>query len=150
MKKIILQILFGITVGIFIGFTTALTFSFIYQSKYFSPSAPHFITFFSSNIMATAISAILWSFMGILFSLSSMIFEKENWSITRQTITHLIVSYLGFTPLAILAGWFPLTVLWLISYTIIFLIIYLIIWSISMLTAKKEIEELNQLISNKK
>ncbi|KEP86965.1 membrane protein [Oenococcus oeni IOEB_0501] len=150
MKKIISKILFGIPAGICIGFVIALTFSFVYQSQNFVPSAPRFVGHFSSNTLATAVSLIFWACMGIVFSISGMTFEKDEWSITRQTIVHFAITYIGFTPLAILAGWFPLNIFWMISYTLIYLIVYVIIWFVSMLIAKEKIEELNKIIKNNK
>ncbi|MCE6034469.1 DUF3021 domain-containing protein [Levilactobacillus brevis] len=150
MKKIMNRSLFGISTGVSIGFVIALTFSFIYQSHNFVPSAPNFIAYFSSNTMATAFSTILWAGMGLVFSLSNMIFERDQWSITRQTFVHFGITYVCFTPLAILAGWFPLNAFWLIGYTIIYLLIYVSIWSASMLIAKKKVQELNRLIQKRK
>ncbi|MCP9311975.1 DUF3021 domain-containing protein [Liquorilactobacillus satsumensis] len=149
MKKIIKYTLVGIPTGVFIGFMIALIFSFIYRTNNFVPSAPTFVSYFSSNTMATAVSALLWAGMGTVFSVSSLIFEKERWSVTRQTTIHFCVSYVGFTPLAILAGWFPLNAAWLGGYTLIFSGVYLIMWCVFMLAAKNAIFELNQLVAQK-
>ncbi|MCF7523552.1 DUF3021 domain-containing protein [Levilactobacillus brevis] len=75
--------------------------------------------------------------IGLLFGLTSLIFFNEDWSIARQTIWHFGLSYLGFTPLAILAGWFPLNVTWLLLYTLIFIGIYLVIWTYSIFAPAK-------------
>lgn len=150
MKKILNLSLSGVSLGICIGFLFALSFSLSYQTSYFMPSTPEFVNHFSSNTLATAASALLWACMGILSSVSPLVFRIEKWSITRQTIVHFVITFVFFTPLAILAGWFPLNIFWLISYTLIFLVIYVVMWLIFMRRAKREISDLNQLLFKRK
>lgn len=139
----------GVFLGLSIGFLCALCFSLIYHAPTFMPSSPAFVTRFSSNTMATLVAAGLWATIGLLFGLTSLIFLNEHWSIARQTIWHFGLSYLGFTPLAILAGWFPLNVTWLLLYTLIFVGIYLVIWTYSMLRARKTVRHLNDVLPHR-
>ncbi|MCT3573703.1 DUF3021 domain-containing protein [Levilactobacillus brevis] len=139
----------GVFLGLSIGFLCALCFSLIYLAPTFMPSSPAFVTRFSSNTMATLVAAGLWATIGLLFGLTSLIFLNEHWSIARQTIWHFGLSYLGFTPLAILAGWFPLNVTWLLLYTLIFVGIYLVIWTYSMLRARKTVRHLNDVLPHR-
>ena len=143
MKKIINYLLRGITIGITTGFLISLTFAFIYQSKDYAPSAPTFMSHFSSSTSATAVSALLWALIGCVFAISSLAFEVDRWSITKQTIVHFLITYVGFTPLAILCGWFPLNFFWLSFFTLIFVIVYFIIWLASMTTARHEVRAFN-------
>ena len=62
--------------------------------------------------------------------LGDFIFKYTDWGITKATIVHFITTYVGFLPLAILAGWFPLTINYLIIFTIIFIVVYTLIWII--------------------
>ncbi|QEA57857.1 DUF3021 domain-containing protein [Weissella sagaensis] len=149
MKKIINIILSGTIIGICIGFLIALTFSLIGQTSHFVPSAPTFVNHFSTNTMATAVSAILWSCTGILFRSASLIFTVDKWSITHQTILHFVITFIIFTPLAVLAGWFPLNISALITFTIIFVVTYIILWSNFMHKAQQEVKELNSLLKNR-
>ncbi|MGJ3846447.1 DUF3021 domain-containing protein [Levilactobacillus brevis] len=136
----------GAFLGLSIGFICALFFSLTNHATTFMPSSPDFVAHLSSNTMATLAAAGLWAAIGLLFSLTSLIFFNEHWSIARQTIWHLGLSYLGFTPLAILAGWFPLNVTWLLLYILIFVGIYLVIWTYSMLRARKTVQHLNDVL----
>ncbi|WP_311407436.1 DUF3021 domain-containing protein [Liquorilactobacillus uvarum] len=143
-RKILKIVISGIPVGITIGLLISLFFSYVYGLENYFPSAPRFIERFERPLNALAISIVLWALIGILFSVSSLIFEKENWSITRQTITHFLVTFGGFTPLAILSGWFPLQWGVFIFFTIIFIIIYIIMWLVSMTSARRDIEKINR------
>ncbi|CAH1856143.1 DUF3021 domain-containing protein [Convivina intestini] len=145
--KYVRMIRFGVITGVFIGFMSALLFSWLYQSDVFQPSSPKFVAHISDNLTAVTISAVIWALMGIVFSTAQMIFEVESWSITKQTVLHFITTYTGYTILAILAGWFPLNFWYLLQYSLIFVVVYIIIWSISMYIARRNVRELNQELS---
>ncbi|CAK1250595.1 hypothetical protein LMG30237_ALEAABJJ_01294 [Fructobacillus tropaeoli] len=142
--KILKKIVLGASVGINIGLLFAVSFSYAYQLPNLVASGPTFTNHFHRPLTALVCSIVLWALMGILFSLSDTIFQNDHLSITRRTIEHFSVTYVGFTILAILAGWFPLSLPWLAFYTLIYLLIYLIIWLISMAQAKKLVRELNE------
>ncbi len=55
-----------------------------------------------------------------------------------MTITHFIICYSLFLPLAILSGWFPINLPSFISFTVIYIIIYCLIWTVFMYSAKKK------------
>ncbi|KRL01106.1 DUF3021 domain-containing protein [Liquorilactobacillus capillatus] len=148
-KRIFIVAAAGVPQGITIGLLISLVFSYIYRLENYVPSAPYFTEMFKHPLNAIAVSIVLWALMGILFSTTSLIFTKENWSITRQTVTHFIVTFVGFVPLAILAGWFPLRWGVFIFFTIIFVIIYVFLWFISMLKAKHDIQKINRNIKKK-
>lgn len=145
-KKIIRYGCSGILSGIAIGFVIALCCNLAYQTTDFIPSSTTFSDHFPSITIATLISTILWALMGFLGGASALIFMQERWSITKQTVIHFIVMFGLFTPLAILAGWFPLNFLCLSLYTLVFVIVYAIIWYTSMLKAKKQISKINRAI----
>lgn len=128
MKKIFLMTIAGGLLGIAIGFLIALSFTFIYQVPNFTPSAPAFVAQFATSTIATAVSAGLWFLMGVVFTLGSLVYTFEHWSITKQTIVHFIITFGSFTPLAILVGQFPLNVFWLLGYTFVFIAIYSFNW----------------------
>ena len=76
--------------------------------------------------------AVIWSFIGLLFSLGKELFKKD-WSILKATICHYGLMILGFIPL-------PIFILQLILE---FNIVYLILWAILFYITKKKIEQIN-------
>lgn len=149
MKKIIKAGILGMPLGITIGLIIALIFSYLNHTDYLMASSPQFFTNFSSNLDGTTFSILLWALMGFVFSSSSLVFNIENWSITKQTVIHFITTFILFTILACLAGWFPLQATFFIYYFIEFLIIYLIVWTTTMAIEKKKINELNRLLNKR-
>lgn len=146
-KELFKRILFGIYIGTFIGLNMAIIFSYLSNTGQFYPAPVMFVNKFSNSLNATTASVILWSLIGIIFSTSSMIFEYTDWSITKMTIVHFCITYLGFTPLSIICGWVIPRLMPIVFFTIIFIFIYIIIWIIFMKKAKEDINIINKHIN---
>jgi hypothetical protein len=65
-----------------------------------------------------------------------------QYGITKATIVHFITTYVGFLPLAILAGWFPLTINYLIIFTIVNSVYVVLVF--------KELNNPNQCVNHNK
>lgn len=144
MRKYIFHIIYGISLGEFIGLAFSLFFSYVYKLNDYVPSAPTFTSRFSRPLNAVLASAIIWGVMGMVFSIGAMIFKVEAWSIRKRTIVNFIVYYCGFTPLAILAGWFPLTLTNWLFFTAIFVMAYLVMWSLNVYLVKQDLKKINK------
>ena len=119
MRKKIGMILRGMGLGIIIGMFFSLFFNYLFGLKEYAPSAPTFTSQFARPLDAVLVSVIL------------------------------LIYYLGYTPLACLAGWFPLNWKWLAFYTVIFIAAYILIWSVNSMLARREIAAINAKISSK-
>ncbi|WP_274706354.1 DUF3021 domain-containing protein [Fructilactobacillus myrtifloralis] len=139
----------GAVGGLFIGFWFAMLFSKLNGLNRLFPSNPDFISHFGSELTATAVAGVMWMAMGMVFSLSSLIFGIERWSITKQTVLNFIVTYVLFSTLAVVSEWFPLEFSYFANFTIIFIIIYVVIWTIEMRRARQTIAEINQKLTQK-
>lgn len=143
--KFIKKIFSGFCTGTTIGMAFSLFFSKWYGISYV-PSTPQFISHFNGLTNAVLMSVILWGLMGILWTLCGRIFKIKPWSLLKQTIVHFIVSYVGYTILAILCGWFPMN--WLFYYTIIFILAYVFFWIVVTAYEKHNIRKINQVLNN--
>ncbi|WDL92066.1 DUF3021 domain-containing protein [Bacillus sp. HNR-4] len=81
--------------------------------------------------------------VGLIFSFASFIFEREEWSILKQTMTHFIVLLGTFLPTAIWIGWVPNRFGPILVCIGSFIVIYFIIWLMMTLYWKRKIEKLN-------
>ncbi|EJS74892.1 DUF3021 domain-containing protein [Bacillus cereus] len=81
--------------------------------------------------------------IGLIFSFASFIFEKEEWSILKQTMIHFIVLLGTFLPTAIWIGWVPNRFGPIFVCIGSFTVIYFIIWFVMTLYWKRKIEKLN-------
>jgi len=144
MKKIVTCLGIGIVFGTFIGLILSVFASLVYSQTEYMPATPAFMSYFSNEIQAMLAAIALWSAIGSLFSLASLIYSETDWSVTKMTLVHFILTYLTFLPLATIAGWTSLKLGTLLEFTLTFLLIYVVIWLIAMLRVKKEIDELNK------
>lgn len=81
--------------------------------------------------------------VGLIFSFASFIFEKEEWSIVKQTSIHFIILLGTFLPTAIWIGWVPNRFGAILVCIGSFIMIYFIIWLVMTLYWKRKIEKLN-------
>ena len=95
------------------------------------------------------VSVILWALMGLVFGFGSFVFAIRQWSLLKKTIVSFIIYYIGFTPLAFLAGWFSLNIVNFMIFTGLFILIYVTIWFIRSYQVIREIREINNKIKKK-
>lgn len=143
-KNILLQLFNGFKSGVFIGLMLSIFFSFMYSDDVFSPMPPPFIEKFPSELRAFIVSVLLWGLIGVLFTMTNFIFTSTDWSITKMTISHALISYVLFLPIALYLNWINLTLMNILSFTMIYVVIYIFLWSISMMKVKKEITKINE------
>lgn len=84
--------------------------------------------------------------LGIVFALSSLVFEKEEWDILKQTTIHFFILLISYVPVAVWIGWVPKHVVPIIICIGIFIIVYFIIWFIMTMYWKRKIAELNSVL----
>ena len=92
------------------------------------------------------INLVVANAMGIIFSVASFVFEKEEWSLLKQTIIHFIILLGTFLPAAVWIGWVPNYAGSIFICVGSFVIIYFIIWFAMTMYWKKKIEGLNNQI----
>lgn len=81
--------------------------------------------------------------VGLIFSFASFVFEKEEWSILKQTTIHFIILLGTFLPIAIWIGWVPNHLVPILICIGSFIVVYFIIWLTMTIYWKKKIEDLN-------
>lgn len=81
--------------------------------------------------------------VGLIFSLASFVFEKEEWSILKQTMIHFIILLGTFLPIAIWIGWVPNHLVPILICIGSFIVVYFMIWLTMTIYWKKKIEDLN-------
>ena len=150
MKK---QVFHDATTGILIGLILSIIFSFIHSPSNYAPLSPNSLIgqFMTQHHVSLVLlyCLLIWAAIGVLFSFGSRLFAQD-WSLLRATVTHFFLMLLGFVPLAILAGWFPLNWLFLLQLIPEFAIVYLIIWTILYKRESKKVSHINQLLAKKK
>ena len=143
MKKYILSASLGVSIGTIISIITSSIFG---QGTYLplnplSTMGAYYVEHFNQpTVMMTCV--ITWASIGILFQLADKIFEQD-WSLLRMTATHFCITALGFTPLGILAGWFPLNLGSLLLFWLIFVLLYALLFFLNYRKMERYIKDIN-------
>ena len=102
---------------------------------------------FSAFFLEITVIFLLLSFLyGAAWAGASLIWKLENWSLLRQTITHLVIcSGLTF-PVAYVCHWMAHNIISVICYFAIFFGIYIAIWVSQYIAMKVKISKMNEKI----
>lgn len=144
MKKYLYSASLGVTIGTMISLIMSACFG---QGTYL-PLNPHstmgqYYMQHLDCVRIMALSVLIWAMIGILFQAADTIF-KQDWSLVKMTMSHFLITAVGFTFLAILAGWFPLNGLWLFLLELIFTLIYGAIFWVNYRAMREQIGIINQ------
>ncbi|MCU5746485.1 DUF3021 domain-containing protein [Staphylococcus sp. SQ8-PEA] len=136
-------------IGIVIGLMLSIIFSYIFGEGHYFPQSPvstmgklYYAHLNEPSIML--LSTLLWGLIGVLFHIGGYLFEGTEWPLWKITTVHFILMLGGLCPLGILAGWFPLKLIAILSFIVMYIIVYIIIWLINFHQNKKHIEEINR------
>lgn len=142
-KKIILRTLLGFPLGVAIGYLLTIFFSLCFANGYYSPCEPELVKMLGNEINAVILQTALCGLLGIGFSVGSVIWEVERWSIVKQTGVYFLIVSLIMMPLAYLMYWMEHSVKGFFSYFGIFIFVFIIIWIISFIIGKYNIKRMN-------
>lgn len=145
-KKVLQRTLIGVPIGLTVSMVIAIIISYCVGDGKFYFVTPALISDCGNEINAVLLVTILSLLMGAAFGGASVIWENENWSILRQTVTHLLVCSVFTFPIAFAARWMDHTVWGVLSYIFIFIAIYASIWLSQMMSYKRRLKSINNSI----
>jgi|GEM_PF-829869 len=130
LKQLLIRIIWGGIIGLAIGHTVYLIHALV----------GNVITLYPKDIIIHYLTTLA---VGMWCSGISIVFDIEEWSILRQTITHslLLAPYL---PFAFYIGWVPPTTIGKILFVLFYFVVYFIIWFCFKLYWTKKAKELNE------
>lgn len=149
-KKILLRCLIGMTIGMSINTIISIMISLAIGDGKFYPVVPELITKCGNEINAVLLQTVCSLLYGAACAGSSVVWDKENWSLLKQTIAHLVICSLATFPAAYFTYWMPHSLSGVLVYFGIFFGIYLIIWISIYLSIKKRVTQLNKKINENK
>ncbi len=143
-KKVLLRSLIGGLGGLAISMLVGISISISIGDGQFHAGPPALIAQCGTELMAVIAQMLCSILYGAAMAGSSAIWEVENWSLLRQTMTHMVVISLSALPITYLMHWVPHTVLAVVAYFIGFFLIYFVIWVICYLCMRKKIRKMNE------
>ena len=95
-------------------------------------------------VVAQMIASLLY---GAVWAGASVIWEMDDWSLLRQTVTHLLAGSIATFPVAYLMYWMKHSIAGGVVYFAIFIGIYVGSWITLYSRAKREVTKLNEKVS---
>ena len=142
-KKMILRGLFGLPVGIAIGFVITLLISICIGDGSFYPVMPELIQTAGNELNAVILQTILCAVLGAGFAMASVIWEMDSWSLAKQSGVYFLVISLVMLPIAYFANWMKHSIAGVLSYVGIFVVIFAAVWLSQYLLWKRRIKKMN-------
>lgn len=143
-KKVMIRCLLGAPVGLTVSYLiTVLISVFVADGKYY-PVVPELTAQCGSEINAVLLQTACSLLYGLAWGGISVVWEMEEWSLLRMTLTHLAVCSAATFPIAYFMWWMPHSIQGILCYFGIFLGIYLCIWCSQYHVMKKRVEQLNR------
>lgn len=150
LKKVMLRGLLGFQLGVFMGYTITILIALLLLDKgVYTPVVPLLAEVTGNEITAVVLQYGLSGLLGFAFAAGSAVFEVEEWSLTKQTVIHFIISTVAMFPIAYFTYWMRHTLWGIILYISIFVIMYIIIWAIQSYFWRKKIKGINDKINGR-
>lgn len=129
-KRIIMRVLFGVPVGISLGYVITVVASLIFADGAYAPCVPELVEMIGSESAAVAVQTVLSAVLGGVSAGASVIWEIDSWSIAKQTGIFFGALSVTMLPIAYLTHWMEHSVTGFLLYFGIFLVIFVLIWVI--------------------
>lgn len=143
-KELIFRLLVGLLVGIVISYFITIGISLAIGDDNYYPCVPSFIERFGNEITAVIIQTVLSAVLGAGFAGCSLVWEKDEWSLLKQTSIYFsIVSVLMMT-IAYICEWMEHSVKGILGYFGIFFAIFIVVWIVQYLIWKVRISKIKE------
>lgn len=146
-KKIITRAVLGAPIGALISYIITIIISLAAGNGEYFPAAHELMDSCGSEISAVIVQLVGSLVFGAICGGASVIWEIEEWSLTKMTLVHLAVFCIPTFPIALLLRWIPTyTLPGTILYFAMFFGIYLIIWVSCYFPMRAKVRKMNEKI----
>lgn len=149
-KKAFQRALLGFPLGVFIGYTITILISFFIADGYYSPCVPVLVDEFGSEIGAVVFQTVLCGLLGASFAAAPLIWEKENWSMAKQTGIYFFIIAIIMFPIAYFTHWMEHSVFGFLLYAGVFAAVFVFMWVVQYCIWKNKIKGINKKIEEEK
>ena len=143
-KKVLLLCLLGAPVGLALSTLITIAISFSVGDGVFYPVVPELAVQCGGELNAVLLQAVCSMLYGAAWAGASVVWNREGWSLLRQTLTHLLICSAATFPIAYLMRWIPHSAAGTLLYFGIFFGVYLAIWLLQYTATKKKLRQINQ------
>ena len=143
-KKLLLLCGIGAALGVTLSLLIAILISLTVGDGRFYAVVPELIADCGGELNAVILQTALSMLYGAAWAGAALIWKQEQWSLARQTVTHLLVCSLATFPVAWLCRWMRHDAAGAALYFGIFFAIYALIWLGQYLGIRRRVREMNR------
>ena len=148
-KKILIRAFLGALIGIVISYLITIVISAVIGDGAFYPCVPSFAERYGNEGTAVIIQTIFSAVLGGGFSMASLIWEMDDWSLLKQTGVYFVIITILMMTVAYICEWMEHSLRGVLSYFGIFFAIFVVIWIIRYFSWKIRISKIKEkLIKN--
>lgn len=148
-KKILIRAFLGALIGIVISYLITIVISAVIGDGAFYPCVPSFAECYGNEVTAVIIQTIFSAVLGGGFSMASLIWEMDDWSLLKQTGVYFVIITILMMTVAYICEWMEHSLRGVLSYFGIFFAIFVVIWIIRYFSWKIRISKIKEkLIKN--
>lgn len=144
MKNILKRFIQSGAFGISIGFLIILFGSLIKGDGNFYIAAPSTINQFGSEVNAALAQTIGTFIVGGTFGLASLVNDRDDYSIAKQTAIHFLITAPTMMVIAYVLRWMERSAQGILIYFIVFVTIYFLSWLGQYLYWKNQLKDINK------
>ncbi len=143
-KKLLLLCGVGAALGVALSTLITIFISLTVGDGRFYAVVPELIEDCGGELNAVMLQTALSMLYGAAWAGAALIWKQDRWSLTRQTVTHLIICSAATFPVAWLCRWMRHDAVGAALYFGIFFAVYALIWLGQYLGIRRRVREMNR------
>lgn len=143
-RKLFGRAALGLFIGVFVSQVISLIISYCHQDGLYTPVVPELIQSAGNELNAVTVQFLLSALMGIIIGGASIIWEKKEWSLLRQSLLFFAIILVATLPPAYVCHWMDHNLWGILRYCLIFVVTYLFAWGIQYVIMRLKIKKINQ------
>lgn len=143
-RKLILRCLFGAPIGVTVSLVITVIISLCTGHGEYYPAPHELIDWCGNEITAVIVQLLCSLLVGAIGGGSSVIWEMEKWSLTKQTLVHFAALVVPFVPLSYVLNWMPHYLYGALGYAAAFIVVYVLIWVSIYVSIKIKLKKMNK------
>lgn len=141
-KEVFFRILSGLLSGIVISHFITIGISLAIGEGNYYACVPSLVEHFGSEVTAVIIQTLLSAILGGGFSAASIIWEKDEWSLLKQTGTYFGIVSVLMMMVSYICEWMEHSVKGVLSYFGVFVAIFIVVWIVRYVIWKVRISKI--------
>lgn len=143
-KKLLFRSLLGAPIGVLVSLIVTIIISLCTGHGEYYPAPHELMDWCGSEVTAVIVQLVCSLAVGAIGGGSSVIWDMEKWSLTKQTLIHFAVLVIGFVPVSYVLNWMPHYLYGALGYIGAFIAVYLIMWISIYFSVKAKIKKMNK------